>query len=86
MMPATMPYVADSLTPAQKRELSRWESRLAKIDREREAARAAYAAWIRDTGVSAVARSLGVTPGAMEQRVRALEGKRTGERKRRRAT
>ena len=81
MMPA-VPYVPDKLSAQQRRELKRWEGLLAKIEQERDETRRAYAAWIRETGVSAVARELGVPPGRLEQRVRLYEGKRrrTGSR------
>jgi hypothetical protein len=75
MIPS-MPYVPDTLTSQEERELKRWEDRLAKIEQERDETRRAYAAWIRETGVSAVARELGVPPGRLEQRVRLYEGKR----------
>jgi hypothetical protein len=75
MMPA-VPYVPDKLSAQQRRELKTWESALAKIEQEREKTRQAYAVWIRETGVSAVARELGVPPGRLEQRVRLYEGKR----------
>jgi len=81
MMPA-VPYVPDTLTSQERRELKRWEDRLERIEQERDEARQAFAAWIRETGVSAVARELGVPPGRLEQRVRLYEGKRrrTGSR------
>ena len=82
MMPA-VPYVPDTLTSQERRELKRWEGRLERLEQERDEARQAFAAWVRETGVSAVARELGVKPGTMEQRVRSLEGKRKDERKRR---
>jgi hypothetical protein len=75
-MMTAVPYVPDSLTAQERRQLKGWEARLAKIERERDEARQAFATWVREAGVSAVARELGIPPGRLEQRVRLYEGKR----------
>jgi DNA-binding ferritin-like protein (Dps family) len=64
------------LTAEQRREMRRHEARLAKLEQDRDEARKAYAAWIHQTGVAAVARELGVPAGRLAQRVRLYEGKR----------
>jgi len=74
-----MPRPASELTPRQVRELGRWQARLDRIEKDRGEARRGFAAWVRLVGPSAVARSLGITRSAMDQRLRAIEGKHRGE-------
>jgi hypothetical protein len=71
-----MPVVPDALAPSQKRALERWEARLERVEREREEARQAFAAWVRTVGLHRVAREMDVPPGRLNQRLRLYEGKR----------
>ena len=73
-----MPRSESQLTQGQLRDLERWQARLDRVDRERAETRKAFAQWVRDTGLSAVARALEISPSAMDQRLRAIEGKRRG--------
>lgn len=76
---AMMPHVPDALTGEERRELKRWEDQLANLDREREEARQAFAAWVRETGLYKVAREMDVPPDRLNQRLRGYEGKRRRE-------
>ena len=73
-----MPRSESQLTPRQLRELERWQARLDRIDQERVKTRQAFADWVRTAGPSAVARALGITRSAMDQRLRAIEGRGGG--------
>jgi len=71
-----VPQRERQLSPAEIRELERRIARLERADLERDELRRAFAAWVRDVGPAAVARALGISRGAMDQRLRALEGRR----------
>lgn len=73
---ATVPRRELSLSASDVEVLRRWEQRLAEIDETRDQLRQDFAAWVRAIGPAAVARELGISRGAMDQRLRTLEGKR----------
>ena len=73
---ADMPRRETQLTPTEIRELERWGTRLDRADRERDELRRSFAEWVRAMGPAAVARELGISRSAMDQRLRALEGRR----------
>jgi hypothetical protein len=71
-----VPRRESELSPRDERELDRWSARLERAELERAELRRSFAAWVRRVGPAAVARRLGISRGAMDQRLRALEGKR----------
>lgn len=64
------------LTEQEIATLAEWQERLAETDARRDQLRRDFAAWVRAIGASRVARALGISRSAMDQRLRALEGKR----------
>ncbi len=64
------------LTEQDRATLRQWQERIAEAERVRERLRADFAAWVRAIGPGLVARELGITRSAMDQRLRALEGRR----------
>ncbi len=61
------------MTPAERRKLERATERLRRAEEAVEEARAAWASVVREIGMAAVARELGLSRQAVEARVRTAE-------------
>jgi hypothetical protein len=77
-----VPRPQSTLSATERSALDRWVAKLEDADRHRKSARAEFAAWVREVGPSAVAHELGISRGAMNERLKSYEGtyKRRGTR------
>lgn len=64
------------LSKAGERRLAAAERAITKAEGDLSAARQAWAETVRELGISAVARSLGVTPAAISERIKVIERRR----------
>ena len=69
-----MPRPRSSLSATEQAALARWVAELEAADRHRKDVRAAFAAWVRQVGPAAVAHELGITRGAINERLKSYEG------------
>jgi hypothetical protein len=69
-----VPRPRSTLTAAQRTALARWIANLEDADRRRKDVRAGFAAWVREVGPAAVAHELGITRGAINERLKSYEG------------
>lgn len=69
-----MPRPQSTLSTAERNALDRWVAKLEDADRRRKGVRADFAAWVREVGPAAVAHELGITRGAMNERLKSYEG------------
>jgi UDP-N-acetylmuramate-alanine ligase len=72
-MPA-VPRPQSTLSDAERNELDRWVAELEQADQQRKDVRAGFAAWVRSVGPAAVAHELGITRGAINERLKSYEG------------
>ncbi len=71
---ATVPRPQSKLSAAERTALGRWVAQLEHADRHRKEVRAGFAAWVRRVGPAAVAHEMGITRGAINERLKSYEG------------
>jgi hypothetical protein len=69
-----MPRPQSKLSTTERSDLDRWIARLEEADRHRKDIRAGFAAWVREVGPAAVAHELGISRGAINERLKSYEG------------
>jgi hypothetical protein len=69
-----MPRPQSTLSDSEQRSLEQWVAKLEDADRRRTDVRAGFAAWVREVGPAAVAHELGITRGAINERLKSYEG------------
>jgi len=71
---SAMPRPRSKLPTTERRALDQWVTKLEDADRHRKDVRADFAAWVREVGPAAVAHELGISRGAMNERLKSYEG------------
>lgn len=76
-----MPRPQSKLSATERSALDRWVAELEDADQHRKDVRAGFAAWVREVGPAAVAHELGISRGAINERLKSYEGtyKRRGK-------
>ena len=76
-----MPRPQSKLSAAEQRALVQWVAKLDNADRRRKDLRLDFAMWVREVGPAAVAHELGISRGAINERLKSYEGtyKRRGK-------
>ena len=69
-----VPRPQSTLSATERNALDGWVARLEEADRRRKGVRADFAAWVREVGPAAVAHELGISRGAMNERLKSYEG------------
>ncbi len=69
-----MPRPRSKLSATEQATLARWVAKLEDADQHRKDVRAGFAAWVREAGPAAVAHELGITRGAINERLKSYEG------------
>ncbi len=69
-----LPRPQSKLSATQRRSLDQWVAKLEDADQHRKDVRAGFAAWVREVGPAAVAHELGITRGAINERLKSYEG------------
>ena len=69
-----MPRPQSKLSATEQIALAQWVAKLDDADRHRKDVRAEFAAWVREVGPAAVAHELGISRGAINERLKSYEG------------
>ena len=69
-----MPRPQSTLSTDERKALVQWVAKLDHADQRRKDLRAAFAAWVREVGPAAVAHELGISRGAINERLKSYEG------------
>jgi hypothetical protein len=69
-----MPRPQSKLSATEQVALARWVAKLEDADQRRKDVRADFAAWVREVGPAAVAHELGISRGAINERLKSYEG------------
>jgi hypothetical protein len=69
-----MPRPQSKLSADERKTLVQWVAKLDHADQRRKDLRAAFAAWVREVGPAAVAHELGISRGAINERLKSYEG------------
>jgi hypothetical protein len=79
---SAVPRPQSKLSATERTALDRWVAQLDDADQHRKDVRAGFAAWVRGVGPAAVAHELGISRGAINERLKSYEGtyRRRGKR------
>lgn len=71
---SAMPRPQSKLSATERRAFDLWVAKLEDADQHRRDVRAGFAAWVREVGPAAVAHELGISRGAINERLKSYEG------------